>query len=274
MAQVRQGEGQTVLEQIEAAVDLAKEWGATLVGFAGYTSIVTNNCQHLVENQVGLTSGNSLTAAAAVTSLRRSAAESAIELANAHLGIVGGVGNIGRVLAEILVDEVQALTLFGRPPAERRLARVAEQLSDNEASTDVNISTNLNDLQQCNLIISATNAPEPIITAQHLNHQPTVLCDVAVPGDAALTLSQERPNVQVIKGGVMQLPQQQDLTIRGMALAQGEAYACLAEVILLGLAGIREHFSYGPLQANRVRQIGALAEQYGFGVKVRRDSNR
>lgn len=70
----------------------------------------------------------------------------------------------------------------------------------------------------------------------------------------------------------MQLPHRQDLTIRGMALAQGEAYACLAEVILLGLAGIREHFSYGPLRAQRVRQIGALADQHGFEVKVLGDS--
>lgn len=69
--------------------------------------------------------------------------------------------------------------------------------------------------------------------------------------------------------GIMQLPGNQEVTIRGMALAQGDAYACIAEVILLGLAGIRQHFSYGALRAERVQQIGALAQQYGFTVRVR-----
>jgi predicted amino acid dehydrogenase len=54
-----------------------------------------------------------------------------------------------------------------------------------------------------------------------------------------------------------------------MALAQGDAYACISEVILLGLAGVRQHFSYGPLRAEKVQQIAALAKQYGFGVRVR-----
>jgi len=67
----------------------------------------------------------------------------------------------------------------------------------------------------------------------------------------------------------MQLPGNQEITIRGMALTQDDAYACIAEVILLGLAGVRYHFSYGALQADRVQQIGALARQYGFTVRVR-----
>ncbi len=54
-----------------------------------------------------------------------------------------------------------------------------------------------------------------------------------------------------------------------MALAQGDAYACISEVILLGLAGVRQHFSYGSLRTERVQQIAALAKQYGFGVRVR-----
>ncbi|MEZ4865653.1 MAG: aminotransferase class III-fold pyridoxal phosphate-dependent enzyme [Caldilineaceae bacterium] len=269
MAHIRRGDGATVREQIEAAVDLAKGWGATLIGFAGYTSIVTNNCQLLVEDSVGLTSGNSLTAAAALAALRRSACAASIDLATARLGIVGGAGNIGRVLAECMVNEVPQLTLIGRPGAERRLQRLADELKRQGATVMPQVSTDLADLQSCNLIISATNAPEPILCADHLGAHPTVLCDVAVPGDATPDLATCRPHVQVIKGGIMHLPHQQELTIRGMALAQGEAYACLAEVILLGLAGIREHFSYGPLRAERVQQIGALAEQYGFGVKVR-----
>lgn len=269
MAQIRAGQAQELLEEIEAAVELAKNWGATIIGFAGYSSIVTNNCQALVEHEVGLTSGNSLTAAAALKATRRAARESGIDLTAARLGIVGGVGNIGRVLAEIEAEQVQSLYLLGRPGAERRLHRLAGQLAQSGARPDVHVSTDLTDLRQCNLIISATNAPEPLITSAHLGTHPTVICDVAVPGDAALDLISQRPTVRLIAGGIMQLPNNQDLTIRGMPLATGEAYACISEVILLGLAGIREHFSYGPLRAERVRQIGELAQQHGFQVEIK-----
>ena len=40
-------------------------------------------------------------------------------------------------------------------------------------------------------------------------------------------------------------------------------------MIRLGLAGIRDHFSCGALRAERVQQIGTLARQYGFTVRVR-----
>lgn len=82
-------------------------------------------------------------------------------------------------------------------------------------------------------------------------------------------LGKTLPHVRVIKGCILQLPGNQEVTIRGMALAQGDAYACIAEVILLGLAGVCQHFSYGPLRTERVQQIGALARQYSFTVRVR-----
>ncbi len=269
MARVRQGEAPAVLAEIEMAVELAKGWGATMIGFAGYTSIVTNNCLALVEDEVGLTSGNSLTAAAALGATQQVAAQLGLAWAQVHLGILGGVGNIGRVISEIEAAQVQALTLFGRNGSESRLQRLATTLQQSGATAHLQVSTDLAHLQACNVIISASNAPEPLITPAHLNAHPTVICDVAVPGDVTAGLAQQMPQVRVLKGGILQLPGNQEVTIRGMALAQGDAYACIAEVILLGLAGIRQHFSYGALQAERVQQIGALARQYGFTVRVR-----
>ena len=114
MARVRQGESAAVLAEIEGAVTLAKAWGATLIGFAGYTSIITNNCQALVEDQVGLTSGNSLTAAAAIAATQQAAGELGIDWSAAALGIVGGVGNIGRVISEMEAARVGSLLLCGR----------------------------------------------------------------------------------------------------------------------------------------------------------------
>ncbi|NIV39798.1 MAG: hypothetical protein GWN58_63440 [Anaerolineae bacterium] len=317
MSRLRNGHGDAVVEQIEKGVELAKQLGCTQIGFAGYTSIATNNCLALVENTIGLTSGNSLTAAAAIEATHLAAHEMGINLEAARLGIVGGVGNIGRVLAEIEADVVGSILLAGRPGTQRRLERLAEaiyarawqQVMQGETgqgiaraiantnvmahlkpgenpeavgavirqaladelgpSAPIQITTDLADLRQCELIISATNSPTPIIGPDHVGPGPTVICDVSVPTDVQPSLRAQCPQVRVIKGGIMQLPLGQDLSIGGMALPDGQYYACLTEVILLGLAGIREHFSYGLLQAERVRQISQLARQHRFSVIVR-----
>ncbi len=84
MVRVRNGEAPQVLAEIEMAVDLAKGWGATMIGFAGYTSIITNNCQALVEDEVGLTSGNSLTAATALVATHQVAGDLGIDGRRQH----------------------------------------------------------------------------------------------------------------------------------------------------------------------------------------------
>jgi acetylornithine/succinyldiaminopimelate/putrescine aminotransferase/predicted amino acid dehydrogenase len=313
---IHNGQVASVVTVIEEAVEEAKRLGCTLIGFAGYTSIATNNCQALVEYNVGLTSGNSLTALAAIEATHEAARQQGIVLAEARLGVVGGVGNIGRVLTEVKADTVASITLVGRPGSERRLVKLAEtlyarawqqivagnaqsgiaralaaadlagRLSPEQGSKEigaairdafaadpglrapVQVTTDLAELRHCNLIITASSSPEPIIYPEHLGAGPTVICDVSVPSDVHSSVLAHCPQVKVVKGGVMRLPLGQDLSIPGMALDEGQAYACLSEVVLLGLAGMREHFSYGALLAERVRQIGHLARQHGFSVIV------
>ena len=96
-----------------------------------------------------------------------------------------------------------------------------------------------------------------------------MICDIAVPTDVQATVLSRCPHVRVIKGGIIRLPQTQELSIGGMALPDGQFYACLSEVVLLGLAGIQHHFSYGPLQPERVRQISQLAKQHQFSVVIK-----
>ena len=54
-----------------------------------------------------------------------------------------------------------------------------------------------------------------------------------------------------------------------MNLRQGEVYGCLAETIMLGLAGIGDNFSYGTLIAADVRRARALAHLHGFTFEER-----
>ena len=214
---------------------------------------------------MALTSGNSLTAAAALDALFEGGR--ALGIRERRLGIVGAAGSIGAVLAEVAADDVHSLVLVGRAAARRRLEAVAERLS---SRVRVEVAADLSALRACTLVVSATNAARPVIRPEHIGDHPTVLCDVAVPRDVAPEVAAARPRALVLAGGEVRLPPGEAVEIPGLALSGGRVYGCFAETLLLGLGGVREHFSYGPLEADRVRRARALARAHGFSIALRR----
>lgn len=260
---LRSGDVEWARALVRQGVEMARNAGCTLVGFGGYTSIVTNACRDIVASDIGLTSGNSLTSAAALDALFHAADEAGVR--HRRLAVVGGAGNIGLVLAEAAASEVDEILLVGRENARPRLEAAASALA-RSAPAPVRVATRMEALRECTLVLAATSAPRPVILPEHLSGDPVVLVDVAVPGDVHPDVATARPRAVVLNGGVVRAPLGQRVTIPGMRLDGGEIYGCLAETALLGLAGIREHFSYGPITAQRVRRIRDLARTHGFTV--------
>lgn len=258
-AALRSGDSSRLLGMLAAAVELAVENGAILVGCGAYTSILSDNCRQLARPGIGLTSGNSLTVAAAAQALDRVAQE--LGLRRRVLGVVGATGNIGATLAEVAADDVDEVVLVGRPGASSRLSRVASRIKK-----PVRIESSLEALRGCNLIATASNSAVPIIRPEHVGDEPVVLCDVAVPADVTAAVSAERPNARVVRGGLLKLPEGQDLQIRALDLPDRHVYACLAETLVLGLSGMDKMFSFGPLRPEKVRLIRSLAAHHGFTV--------
>ena len=304
---------------IEKGVTLSKRLGCSVVGFGGYNSIITNNCTTLMEEQIALTTGNSLTSAAAIEAVLAALEHQNIPIAEAKLGIVGSIGNIGKVVAEICADKVNKLLLIGRRGSARRLNKVAEAiytrafnlviadpdclegiaaaiadtatikqlrsslinkqnigkqireglLKELGGETPIQTSENFEDLCQCDAIVSATNAPQPIIKAEHIGERTKVVCDVALPKDVDDEVAQQFPDLMVLKGGLTKLGLDQHLSIPGMPHSDGYIFACLGETVLLGLSGIREHFSYGALETAKVRSIAQLAKLHGYTFNIK-----
>ncbi len=350
MASFRTGDAKWARDLIEKAVGTAKAQGARVVGFGGYTSIVTDNCRDFAHEDFLATSGNSLTAAATVEAVL--AAKARLGLTRVRLGIVGALGNIGAVLAEALLEHVDGIVLLGKPGAKRRLEEREDRLyaaalrrwkeageargvsaaiagsalgregpdrfvvlssSSSRAAAEtalagddsfgsviagiaavaagdailrsvdgageglgafvrsalgpnapIAIATDPWALRQCNVVVTATNAPNPVVTTEHLGPAPLVLCDVAVPGDVDRRVLRHRPDVTVLAGGMVSLPLGQRLRIPGMPFDGAEIYGCLGETILMGLAGSKRSLSLGALRAEDVRAAGELARAHGF----------
>jgi acetylornithine/succinyldiaminopimelate/putrescine aminotransferase/predicted amino acid dehydrogenase len=267
MESLRAGESEWALAQVRQAVEMARRLGCSIAGFGGYTSIVSDNCRAIVESDIALTSGNSLTAAAALEALFLAARR--LDIRRGRLGIVGAAGNIGAVLAEVAADQVDEIVLVGRPGGlMRRLEAVAASLRA-QHPTPVRVATEMEALRECNLVITATNAPHPVVLPSHLGTHPTVIADVAAPRDVDPRVAVERPRAVVLKGGLVRVPLKHELKIGAMKLDPAELYGCLAETILLGWAGIGENFSHGPLVPARVRRVRELALMHGYSFDER-----
>lgn len=251
---------QWITDLVAQAVDDAVADGAVVVGLGGYTSIVTDAGRSVVEDDVVVTTGNALTAACAHSAI--SAWLDTLAKGDRSVGIVGAYGNIGAVLAELVAHEVDSLMLVGRRGSQRRLAGLAARLGIPAGL--ITISTDMADLRRCRTIVTATNAARPVIRPEHIGDGPTLVYDLAVPGDVDSDVRALCPDVVVLQGGRIELPLDQQPCFAGTNLEAGTTFACMAETMLLGFDTAAAPASYGSLTTDGVRSIAHLADRHHF----------
>lgn len=298
---MRAGESDWALDLVFQGVEKARQHGCSILGFGGYTSIVTNNCRLVVPSDLTVTSGNSLTSVAALDALHMAAKRIGIE--HKTLGIVGAVGNIGQVLAEVASDNVDEIVLVGSGRGRNRLLKAARALSkkiilrakssanksgvvrkffergftdiekietwdfENNQDLPIRVANALDALVDCNLIVSTTNSAKPVLKAEHIHKaNPVVVSDVAVPTDLTEGIENERLNAIFLRGGIVSAPMGQKVDVAGIRLPPGQVHGCLGETLLMGLGGIGENFSYGALSARGIRRVRSMAKEHGFAV--------
>lgn len=173
----------------------------------------------------------------------------------------GDLGGIARAIATTRV----AADWPTRPPEERTSeALVAAFAAELGAAAPVVVTEDLGRLRECRLIVTASNSARPLVHPEHLGPEPLVICDIAVPEDVAPEVESARPDALVIRGGLVAVPHDPEFRIAAVPLPDGQSFACMGETLLLGLMGVRDHFSYGPLAPAQVRQAMAWAALNGF----------
>jgi acetylornithine/succinyldiaminopimelate/putrescine aminotransferase/predicted amino acid dehydrogenase len=100
---------------VGAAIGLARDRGAGIVGLGGYTSIVSRGIRPLLEHGVALTTGNSYTVISAIDAVFAAAEKVGQPIDQLRASIMGGAGSIGSAIACLLAEKVASLTLVGRP---------------------------------------------------------------------------------------------------------------------------------------------------------------
>jgi acetylornithine/succinyldiaminopimelate/putrescine aminotransferase/predicted amino acid dehydrogenase len=115
-----------------------------------------------------------------------------------------------------------------------------------------------------NVVVTSTSAPGTILGPADLAHG-AVVCDLSRPANLSREVALVRPDVLVIEGGVIAVPGLPKLGRFG--LGDGNVFACMAETMLLTLAGHFEDTSLGTdLSAETLRMLRMLADRHGFRV--------
>jgi predicted amino acid dehydrogenase len=262
---LRTPERHALRDLVQRAVDLAADEGCSVVGLGGYAAILTRNGKDLRPHGLAVTTGNGFTVGAGLHALKSAAHSQRIIWERASAAIVGATGNIGSICAELLAREVGSVLLLGRPSRLSDLKAMASRISrEIGGESRITVGTDLLLCRGAQLIVTTSNQAGSILFPEHLGDAPAVIIDLAVPSDVDESVARERPDVHVIRGGVIRTPCNPDWYVPGIPLDRGEMFACMTETVLMGFEGARAHGSYGSLSVDRVLQTIDLSRKHGF----------
>jgi fatty aldehyde-generating acyl-ACP reductase len=251
-----------VYEKIAEAGKLGVEQGAKIVGLGAFTSVAGDagiSVAKKLEGVINVTSGNSYTVYTAVEGLLKAAAQMETDIKNSRAAIIGASGSIGAVCAKILAPQVGEVLLIGRNREK------LETLKTEIGSANVAIATDIKSaLRGCDLILAVSSSTDAVIYPEDLKSG-AIVCDVARPRDVSKQVVEQRDDVLVIEGGVIQVPGAHANFRFSFGFPDKTAYACMSETIILALEGTYESYTLGrDLSVERVLHIGELAKKHGF----------
>ncbi len=119
------------MEELKAAVALARDRGARIVGLGAFTAVASMGGLYLKNEGVPITTGNSYTVVAAVDAVNTATERLHMDRSGITAGIVGATGSIGKGISLLLSETVPRLVLIGNPnntTASERLHLVAAEI--------------------------------------------------------------------------------------------------------------------------------------------------
>ncbi|GLQ55129.1 shikimate 5-dehydrogenase [Devosia nitrariae] len=243
-----------VQARISAAIDKARDLGASVVGLGALTAPASVGGKAFAKRKdVGVTNGNAFTAAMTLQAMERLTASMGRD---PLIAIVGATGSVGSCLTRLYARKHSGrLLLVARN--EKRLQTLAADVHGN--GVEARVSTDMADVSKADLVVLLTSSPDALLRSEHLKRGAVVLDDT-VPRNTDARLLSERPDVLIVDGGLVEIP---GFDLRGnIALAPKLAYACLAETMLLALSGHQGHFCMGDAHVDQAEHILKLASEH------------
>ncbi len=126
------------------------------------------------------------------------------------------------------------------------------------------LTQDLSVLPEADVLVTATSATNSLLGPRDLKHG-AIVCDLSRPFNVSRDVTDLRPDVLVIDGGVIRVPGLPELGRFG--IGTGHAFSCMAETMLLTFASQFADTSLGTdLDPETLRKLRRLAAEHGFRV--------
>lgn len=258
-------------ERIVQSIVLAKEHGAKIVGLGAHTSPATLGGDLLVGKAgstrrkelegIGITNGNALTAAMSVEAINQASEILGLSPKDTTVGVVGASGSVGSAASRLLVEDGYNTILNGR--ALPKLETVFKDISGN---INVNLSANLMDMKNCDIILVETSSTQATIGPEHILPG-TIIFDGTQPKNISVEMGETMQNngSVVVDGGFAYIPGYKcGFDLR---LPENVSFACLTETMLLAMEGRFDDYSIGQRgDPKKAREMMELAKKHNVTV--------
>ena len=255
-----------------AAADMATKLGAQIMGLGAFTKVVGDAGVTVARRApLPITTGNSYSASGALW-----AAHDAVErlgLLKLERGrrvkgkamVVGATGAIGSACARLLAKTAEELHLVS--PEFAKLLVLKESILQESPGVKLVLASYADSdrsIGDMDMIVTATSGAGRKILDITRVKPGCVITDVARPLDLPPEEVAKRPDVLVIESGEVALPGEVHMKSIGFE-SRNVVYACLAETIVLTLAGRFENFTLGRnLEWEKVHEIYKLGLKHGM----------
>lgn len=253
-----------VLKKLERAGKMAEDLGAEILGLGAFTKIAGDRGVTLAQRlHIPVTTGNSYTTATAVEGTLAAAGRMGITLDSAEVTVLGATGSIGRATCFVMAPSIRYLRIVARHADA--LALLAAELTQRFPHLSVEISTDARTaVRDADIVVAVSSAPGAIIEPQDLKAG-AVITDVARPRNISSVVTQSRPDVLVLDGGVIEVPGSQADMGFNFGFPPKMVEACMAETMILALSSRFENFTLGAdIEVPKVSEIHRLGQDHGF----------
>lgn len=244
---------------LEAALYAQNELKCDIVGLGSLTASVTDNGQWLTRQEtlkIPVTHGDHYTVAVASEGIIKIAQKIDLDLSEAKIAILGASGVIGKGLTMQLAPLVKNLILVARNPKKLEEVRIkAEILGSKPLAT-----LDLQDVDKADMVITATSWPKALIKPNHLKKN-AVVYEVSQPRNASRSILKERPDVLIVDGAYVAIPE--DIKFWWMGRPPHTSFACMVETMMQDMEGdLQSHV--GDINSTFVEEVRRRAVKHGF----------
>lgn len=259
-------------EKIVKAVKFSEKIGCKIVGLGAFTSIVTRDgFDVLGHSNVGVTTGNPLSASIAVANLLYAFKLLEKNYSTLKIAIVGAGGSVGSGCAHLLLGIIKHLHIIDINMNSLEYLRNSLKKIDlrKTYNTLISESSTLENVEKFDGIIVVTNSIGTVINEKHIKSGAVVI-DCAQPKNVSSNVPITRKDVLAIESAIIS---SQNLDVQfDLDLASGEALGCLAESIVLSSLNHKKHFIIGKVNHLQAKDIFKAATGSGFKLAYFRNS--